>query len=74
MKTEIIKQITIKLEKDDKEPIKKVIALANNLMNVGRENDCDCYKINNFYYEKEHFADLIALLDSLLYTETIELI
>ena len=73
MKTEIIKQITVKLEKEDKELIRKVIALIGNLINTGDEYDCHCYEINNIYRETEELEDIIDFLKDLVYTENIEL-
>ena len=73
MKTEIIKQITVELERDDKESIKKVIALIGDLINTGCKNNCDCYEINTIYRERGELEDFREFLADLVYSEVIEL-
>ena len=73
MKTEIIKQITVELEKDDKESIKKVISLISDLINMGYKYNCDCYEINTIYHEREDLEQYTEFLRDLIYGEIIEL-
>ena len=73
MKTEIIKQITVELEKDDKESIKKVITLIGDLINTGYKNDCDCYEIDTFWRERGELEDLREFLSELACSDVIEL-
>jgi len=73
MKTEIIKEVLVNFEKDDKESIKKVIALISDLINTGIKNNCDCYEINDIYREQKELENLIDFLKDLAYSENIEL-
>lgn len=73
MKTEVIKQVVVKFDKDEKESIKKVIALINDLRNICDANNCDCYEINDIYREDSEFESLVDFLAELAYSEVIEL-
>lgn len=73
MKTEIVKQINVKFDKDERELIKKTIALINDLRNTCDANNCDCYEINDTYHEDSEFESLVEFLADLAYGEVIEL-
>jgi len=73
MKTEIIKQITVKLEKDDKELLEKTVSLIHGLLNIGIKYNCDSYYMDGFYRDKEEFEDFIDFLNNLTYADNIEL-
>lgn len=75
MKTEVVKQINVQFEKDEKELIKKVIVLINDLMNVSFRNGCNgYYEINGISHDKGEFEDLVEFLKRLVYNEVIELV
>ena len=74
MKTEIIKKINVKFEEDDKELIKKVIALIADLIKIGDKYDCDEYEINDIYRETEELDNLIDFLKDLAYSGVIKLV
>ena len=73
MKTEIVKQINVKFEKDEKDLIKKVVALINDLIFKGIEYEYHCYDINGAHHDTYELENLIELLNDLAYTEVIEL-
>ena len=73
MKTKIIKEVLVNFEKDDRESIKKVITLINELINVGINNNCDCYEISTIYRDQKELEGLIQFLKDLAYSEVIEL-
>lgn len=74
MITEIIKQIKVKVEKDDKELIKKVIDFVNELTYIGDKYSCSCYDINGIYRDVNELENLIDFLKDLADTEIIELV
>ena len=73
MKSEVVQQINVKFEKDDKELIKKVIALVGNLISTGNKYNCSCYEMNDTCYNTGELENLMELLNDLAYTEIIEL-
>ena len=73
MTTEIVKQINIKLDKNDKESIEKVIPLVNELINTGDKYKNDGYNINDAYYSIVELDTFMEFLKNLIYTEVIEL-
>jgi hypothetical protein len=73
MKTEVVKQVVVKFDKDEKESIKKVIALISDLINVGNDNSYDGYEIDDIFRDAGEFEDVIDSLKALAYAEVIEL-
>ena len=73
MITEIIKQINVKVEKDEKELIKEVIEFVSELVYIGDKYNCSCYDINGIYRETNALENLIAFLKDFTDTEVIEL-
>ena len=74
MKSEVMKSVVVKFDKDEKELIKKVIVLINDLMNVGFRNNCDgFYEINDISHDTGELENLVEYLKDFVYSEVIEL-
>lgn len=73
MKTKIIKEVLVNFEKEDRESIKEVIALINDLIAIASDNNCNCYEINSIYRDKIELENLIDFLNDLACSEVIEL-
>jgi hypothetical protein len=75
MKSNVVKQVNVVLEKDEAELIKKVIVLINDLMNESFKNGCDgYYEIGNISRDTGELEDLVEFLKDLAYTDVIELV
>lgn len=73
MKTNIIKQVNVKFEKEERELIQKVTALINNLINTGDRNNCNYYEMNDICRDKEELENLVEFLGDFVHTDVIEL-
>lgn len=74
MKTEIVKQINIRLDKNDKELIEKVIPLINELINTGDNYDCHYYTTSDdMCRNTREVEDVVEFLKELVYSDVIEL-
>jgi hypothetical protein len=74
MKTEVVKSVVVKFDKDEKELIKKVIFLINDLMSAGFQNNCDgFYEINGISHDTGELEDFVEYLKDLAYSDVIEL-
>lgn len=74
MKTNIVKQVNITLEKEERESIQKVIAFINNLISAGSRNNCSYYEMNDVCRDEGELENLVEFLGDLIYTDVIELI
>ena len=74
MKSEVVKSVIVKFDKDERESIRKVVDLINDLMSISSENSCDgYYEINNISHDTREFENLIEYLEDLIYSDVIEL-
>lgn len=73
MKTEVIKQVVVKFEKEERELIQKATAVINNLITAGSRNNCSYYEMNDICRDEQELENLVEFLGDLVYTDVIEL-
>ena len=74
MKSEVVKSVVVKFDKDERDLIRKVVNLINDLMNISSENNCDgYYEVNNIPRDTRELETLIEYLEDLIYSDVVEL-